>query len=185
MGKQEVIDQIRTRYLLVADTLDERGRRTIAASEALALGWGGIAVVAQATSLARATIGLGIKELRGGISAAQPGRVRRTGGGRKKLLLTDPGIMAELEQLVEPTTRGDPESPLRWTCKSLRKLAAALAERGHAVSHQWVAEALRALDYSLQGNRKTREGGDHPDRDAQFAHINATSAAYLTAGASR
>ena len=151
MDKQQVIEQIRTRYLLVADTLDERGRRAVAASEALVLGWGGLAVVARATGLARATIGLGLKELRGTIPAAQPGRIRRPGGGRKKLRLTDPGIMVALEQLVEPTTRGDPESPLRWTSLSLRKLAAALTERGHAVSHQWVAEALRALDWLLAG----------------------------------
>jgi len=104
------------------------------------------------------------------------------GGGRKKTADTDPTARADLERLVEPTTRGDPESPLRWTCKGVRRLAAALRARGHRVSHQWVAEALRELDYSLQGNRKTREGTDHPDRDAQFAHINQTAETYLAAG---
>jgi len=182
MEKQEVVDQIRTRYTLVAGMLDERARRTVAASEALALGWGGITVVARATGLARATIGLGIKEVRGVFDTAPPGRLRRVGGGRKKLVASNPSILVDLEQLVEPTMRGDPESPLRWTCLSVRKLAAALGERGHSVSHQWVAEALRELNYSLQANRKTREGGDQPDRDAQFAHINATSAAFLAAG---
>ncbi len=182
MEKQEVVDQVRTRYTLVAGMLDERARRTVAASEALALGWGGITVVARATGLARATIGLGIKEVRGVFDTAPPGRLRRAGGGRKKLVTSNPRILVDLEQLVEPTMRGDPQSPLRWTCLSVRKLAAALSEQGHSVSHQWVAEALRELNYSLQANRKTREGGDQPDRDAQFAHISATSAAFLAKG---
>ena len=182
MDKQEAIEQIRTRYSLVAGTLDERGRRTVAAAEALALGWGGITAVARASGLARGTISLGIQQLRGTLPQAPPGQMRRVGGGRKKLLVTDPSILTDLEQLVEPTTRGDPESPLRWTCLSVRKLAAALGERGHSVSYQWVAEALRELNYSLQANRKTKEGGDQPDRDAQFAHINATSAAFLAEG---
>jgi transposase len=182
MEKEEVVDEIRTRYTLVAGMLDERARRTVAASEALALGWGGITLVARATGLARATIGLGIKEVRGVLDTAPPRHLRRAGGGRKKLVASNPIILVDLEQLVEPTMRGDPESPLRWTCLSVRKLAAALGERGHSVSHQWVAEALRELNYSLQANRKTREGGDQPDRDAQFAHINTTSAAFLAAG---
>jgi len=173
---------IRERYGRVAGTLDERGRRAVAASEALALGRGGIALVARATGLSRKAVSLGIKELRGVVPPAAPGRVRRPGGGRKRIAQTDPGALVDLERLVEPTTRGDPESPLRWTCKSVRKLAADLRERGHRVSHQWVAEALRGLRYSLQGNRKTRAGGDDPDRDAQFAHINQTAEAYLAAG---
>ncbi len=175
-------DRIRERYGRVAETLDERGRRVVAASEALAQGRGGIARVARATGLSRKAISLGIKELRGVVPSAGPGRVRRPGGGRKRIAQTDPGALVDLERLVEPTTRGDPESPLRWTCKSVRKLAVELRERGHRVSHQWVAEALRGLRYSLQGNRKTREGGDDPDRDAQFAHINATAEEYLAAG---
>ena len=182
MEKQTVIAQIKTRYDLVAATLDERGRRTLAAAEALTLGWGGITLVAQATGLARATILLGLQELRGTRPPAPAGRVRRAGGGRKRRAATDPPVLAALEQLVEPTTRGDPESPLRWTCLSVRKVATALGEQGHPVSHQWVAAALRARGYSLQANRKTREGSDHPDRDAQFAHIAATSSAYLAAG---
>ena len=171
MNEQETITE---RYGRVAGVLDERGRRAVAASEALALGRGGIAAVARATGLSRKAISLGIKELRGEVPRAAPGRIRRPGGGRKRIAQTDPGALTDLERLVEPTTRGDPESPLRWTCKSVRKLAAELGERGHRVSHQWVAEALRELRYSLQGNRKTREGGAHPDRDAQFAHINQT-----------
>ncbi len=173
---------IKERYARVAGTLNERGRRAVAASEALALGWGGISAVARATGLSRDVIRAGIKELRGLVPVAAPGRVRRPGGGRKKAAERDPTVVADLERLVEPAARGDPMSPLRWTSKSTRKLAAALHAAGHRVSHQWVAEALRALGYSLQGNRKTREGGGHPDRDAQFAHINAAAEAALAAG---
>jgi len=182
MSKHEQIEQVRARYARVAGTLDERGRRAVAATEALALGWGGISAVARATGLSRATIGLGIKELRGAVASAGAGRVRRPGGGRHRIVAQDPAVLPALERLVEPTTRGDPESPLSWTCKSLRKLAGELGRRGHPVSHQWVAEALAGLGYSLQANRKTREGGDHPDRDAQFAHISATAATFLGAG---
>jgi hypothetical protein len=173
---------IRERYARVAGTLDERGRRAVAASEALALGWGGISAVARATGLSRDVIRAGIRELRGLVPVAAPGRVRRPGGGRKKTAERDPTVVADLERLVEPATRGDPMSPLRWTSKSVRKLAAALRDAGHRVSHQWVAEALHGLGYSLQGNRKAREGSSHPDRDAQFAHINAAAEAALAAG---
>jgi transposase len=182
MEKEAGIEQIRKRYALAVGALDERGRRAMAASEALTLGWGGVTLVARATGLSRATIGLGIKELRGTIARAGAGRVRRPGGGRPKTVVKDPQVLGDLERLVEPTTRGDPESPLRWTCKSVRTLAAELGRWGHQVSHQWVAEALRALGYSLQANRKTREGGDHPDRDEQFKHINQTSQTALAAG---
>ena len=175
-------EAIRERYARVAGMLDERSRRAVAASEALALGWGGISAVSRATGLSRKAIRLGIAELRGAVLSAAPGRIRRPGGGRKKTVERDPTVLDDLERLVEPTTRGDPQSPLRWTCKSVRKLAAALRDLGHRVSHHWVAEALRALGYSLQGNRKTREGSSHPDRDAQFAHLNATAAAFLAAG---
>jgi hypothetical protein len=175
-------DAIKERYARIAGTLDERGRRAVAASEALALGWGGISAVARATGLSRDVIRAGMRELRGLVPVAAPGRIRRPGGGRKPTAATDPTVGADLEGLVEPTTRGDPESPLRWTSKSLRKLAAALGDLGHRVSHQWVAEALRARGYSLQGNRKTREGSDNPDRDAQFGHINAAAEAALAAG---
>jgi Rhodopirellula transposase DDE domain len=175
-------DAIKERYARVASTLDERGRRAVAASEALALGWGGISAVARATGLSRDVIRAGIRELRGQVPVAAPGRTRRPGGGRKKTAERDPTVLADLERLVEPTTRGDPMSPLRWTSKSVRKLAAALGAAGHRVSHQWVAGALHDLGYSLQGNRKVREGSANPDRDAQFAHINAAAATALAAG---
>jgi transposase len=179
MEEQEVI---KARFARVAGTLDERARRAVAASEALAIGWGGISAVSRATGLSRTVIQDGIKELAGTVPSAAPGRIRRPGGGRKKTVETDPSVRRDLEQLVEPMTRGDPESALRWTCKSVRHLATALREQGHQVSHQWVAEKLRDLGYSLQGNRKTREGSDHPDRDAQFIHINATAQEFLATG---
>ncbi|HVA93078.1 MAG TPA: ISAzo13 family transposase [Chloroflexota bacterium] len=170
------------RYALVAGRLDERGRRAVVGAEALALGRGGITAVARATGLARKTIARGIGEVRGERPVAGPGRVRLPGGGRKTALAGDPSLLADLERLVEPVTRGDPESPLRWTCKSLRRLADELRQQGHRISHQTVASLLHGLEYSLQGNRKTREGDGHPDRNAQFAHINATAAASVAAG---
>jgi transposase len=179
MDQQEVI---KDRFARVAETLDERTRRAVAASEALAIGWGGITTVSRATGLSRTVIQNGIKELTGTLPRAAPGRIRRPGGGRKKTIETDQSVRADLEHLVEPVTRGDPESALRWTCKSVRKLAGELREQGHHVSYQWVAERLRDLGYSLQGNRKTREGSEHPDRDAQFGHINATAEGFLAAG---
>src|SRR5712692_6955159 len=145
MEQQEVI---KARFARVAKTLDERARRAVAASEALALGWGGITAVSRATGLSRTVIQVGIQELRGTIPSAAPGHIRRPGGGRKKTVEKDPSVLVDLERLVEPATRGDPESPLRWTSKSVRKLAAALGEQGHQVSHQWVAGALRELGYS-------------------------------------
>lgn len=173
---------IRERYTRVAPVLDERGRRSVAAAEAIAVGWGGIMAAHRATGLARATIERGIRELTGMAPPAPVGRVRRPGGGRKKVIETDPCAQEELDRLVAPTTRGDPESPLRWTCKSVRKLAREMCARGHQVSHQWVSRTLHDLDYSLQANRKTREGESHPDRDAQFAHINARAQEALAAG---
>ncbi len=173
---------IKERYTRVAGTLDERGRRAVAASEALAIGWGGITAVARATGLSRKVIEGGIKELSGTIPVAAPGRVRRPGGGRKKTVEKDPRVLVDLERLVEPVTRGDPESPLRWTSKSVRTLAVELRAAGHQVSHAWVAALLHAQGYSLQGTRKAREGADHPDRDAQFASINAAAERYLAAG---
>jgi Rhodopirellula transposase DDE domain len=175
------ITMIKERFSRVAGSLNERARRLVAASEALAFGWGGISATARATGLSRTARRRGIAELQGAPAAA-PERIRRPGGGRKKTTALDPALLPALEALVAPTTRGDPESPLRWTCKSLRKLAGELHERGHRVSHQWVAELLQAAGYRLQANRKTREGGDHPDRDAQFAPIAATSADYLAKG---
>jgi transposase len=176
------LEGIHERYAAVAGVLDERARRAVAAAEALAYGWGGIRAVARATGLTRASIALGIRELRGEVPAPPPGRVRRPGGGRKPLEAHDPSLRADLARLVEPSTRGDPESPLRWTSKSVRRLAGELQAQGHAVSYQKVAELLHALGYSLQANRKTREGAQQPDRDAQFAHLNATAEGFLAAG---
>jgi hypothetical protein len=163
---------IKSRFSAVRDLLDERSRRLIAATEARAIGRGGISAVARATGVSRPAIRLGLQELAGG-TPVEAGRVRRPGGGRKRIADTDPTLVRDLERLVEPTTRGDPESPLRWTCKSLRVLGAELNRQGHRVSHPVVADLLDELGYSLQGNRKTREGTGHPDRNAQFEHINA------------
>ena len=153
--------------------LDERGRRSFAASEARAAGHGGIAAVSRATGIAPSTIGRGLKELACG-SALAHDRVRRPGGGRKTLVATDTGLLDDLLRLVSPGERGDPMSPLRWTCKSLRRLAAELGALGHRISHTVVGEVLKQQRFSLQANRKTREGDGHPDRDAQFAHVNAS-----------
>ena len=151
--------------------LDERGRRRLAAAEAAAAGRGGVSAVTRVTGIARSTIGRGLAELRAGESPAGD-RVRRAGGGRKPLSETDPTLVDDLRSLVEPETRGDPQSPLLWTCKSLRKLSQSLRDMGHKVGRTLVGELLHQLDYRLQANRKTREGSSHPDRDAQFRHIN-------------
>jgi transposase len=172
---------IKRRFELVAGELNERSRRLVAASEAEALGWGGISAVSRATGLSRKAISHGIKELQER-SGASEGRMRRIGGGRKTTVSKDASLREDLERLVEPMTRGDPESPLRWTCKSLRKLARELRKLGHQVSHQLVSELLHDLGYSLQANRKTREGGDQPDRDAQFEYVNAQAESFLAAG---
>jgi hypothetical protein len=151
--------------------LDERNRRLMAASEALALGYGGVTIIRKASGLSRKAIAKGIREIAEGV--AMPGRIRRSGAGRKNLIDLDPKILAALDNLIEPETRGDPESPLRWVCKSTRNIAAQLTKQKHPVSHEKVAQILRDQNYSLQSNRKTEEGADHPDRDAQFHHINA------------
>lgn len=174
-------DLIRERYASVSSQLDERARRLVAATEARAAGYGGIAAVSQATGVAPSTIGRGLQDLAADAPLAL-GRVRRPGGGRKALADSDPTLLADLLKLVEPGERGDPMSPLRWTCKSLRRLAAELVERGHQISHTVVGELLKAEKFSLQGNSKTREGGEHPDRDAQFAHINDRVAAAFVDG---
>ena len=160
--------------------LDEHSRRLIAASKAVELGYGGISQVSRACGLSRVTLTKGIEELHS--APLPPGRIRREGGGRHVLTANDPGLTPVLESLVEPTTRGDPESPLRWTCKSARTLAAELSARHHPASHTKVAQLLRESGYSLQGNRKTEEGGDHPDRDDQFRHINCVVKRALRAG---
>ena len=174
-------EEIKQRYERVSGELNERTRRLVAASEALAIGWGGVSVVSRATGLSRRVISQGIKELQEGIQAGE-GRIRHRGGGRKSNVSKDPSLGEDLERLVEPVTRGDPESPLRWTSKSVRKLAKELQRMGHQVSHELVSELLHRLGYSLQANRKTREGGEHPDRDGQFEHLNAQAEAFLAAG---
>ncbi len=174
-------EEIKRRYERIVGELNERTRRLFAANEAMAIGWGGISIVSRATGLARQVISAGIKELQEGQRAGE-GRIRRIGGGRKSTVSKDPRMREDLERLVEPVTRGDPESPLRWTSKSVRKLAKELQQMGHQVSHALVSELLHGLGYSLQANRKTREGGTHPDRDAQFAHLNAQAEAFLAVG---
>ena len=155
--------------------MDERLRRQWAATEARDLGRGGVTLVARATGLSRTTITAGLHELDQPASqrAAEADRIRRPGGGRRPLKEADDGLLAALESLIEPTTRGDPQSSLRWTCKSLRRLAAELTGRRHPISPNSVAALLHEAGYSLQANRKTREGASHPDRNAQFEHINA------------
>lgn len=163
-------EALRLKFAQVWPHLDERARRLVAASEALQLGYGGISRVSRACGLSRVTITKGVQEL---TAAPLPaGRLRRPGAGRPPLVKRDPDLLQALESLVEPLTRGDPESPLRWTCKSTRALAVELTGQGHPVSHEKVAQLLRQMDYSLQGNRKTEEGQDHADRDAQFQHLN-------------
>jgi transposase len=171
------------RYLAVKPVLDERGRRRFAAAEAMAAGRGGIATVSRITGIARSTIGRGLAELRGtSPPEATPGRVRRKGAGRPALVDSDPTLLEDLVALVEPSTRGDPMAPLKWTAKSLRRLSAELGRLGHRISPNVVGEVLHGLGYSLQANRKTKEGADHPDRDAQFTYINEQVQAAITAG---
>ena len=177
---------IEQRFSLLSDALDERLRRLVAAAEAQVVGYGGVSLVARATGVSRRAITVGLAELkerksRLAASAHSP-RVRRSGGGRKKATARDLTLLGDLEQLIEPLTRGDPESPLRWTCKSLRKLAGELVERGHEVSHRLVGELLEELGYSLQANRKTQEGSAHPDRNAQFEFINRRTQEELALG---
>jgi len=176
MHDAAVIKGIRWKFDGLSPVLDERSRRQWAATEAVELGWGGISAVASATGLARDTIRVGIGELlRRKIRPKElpDSRIRQEGGGRKRLTDIDPGLLTALDVLVEPLTRGDPESPLRWTCKSTRRLAEELTRQYHPVSPRTVAYLLRATGYSLQANRKTREGTSHPDRNAQFEFINA------------
>lgn len=164
-------DTLQEKFTDLAPVLTERSRRLWAATEARALGHGGIALVERATGISRSTIQRGMRELESG-EKIDPERTRRPGGGRKRAVDKDSGLLTDLEALVEPTASGDPDSPLRWTTKSVRRLGAELEAMGHGVSHRLVAELLRGLGYSLQGNRKTREGTSHPDRDAQFHYIN-------------
>jgi transposase len=166
-----IIEWIRSKYESLMSDLDERARRRWSAVEALSLGRGGIAAVARATGISDRTIRNGIRELREG-DAPPEGRQRRAGGGRKSVKESDPGVLEQLQGLVEPSTRGDPMSPLRWTCKSTRDLSGQLQKCGYQVSHTTVSKLLKDAGFSLQANRKTIEGKQHADRDAQFRHIN-------------
>lgn len=174
MQDAEVEARIRRKFRLVAVELDERRRRQWAAAEARDASWGGISLVARATGLSRPTIMAGLKELKlsSKSRAIATARVRAPGGGRRALTQSDPGLLKALERLIDPATRGDPMSPLRWTCKSTAKLAEELTQQNHPVSDRTVAMLLKQSGYSLQANRKMREGSSHPDRNAQFEYIN-------------
>jgi Rhodopirellula transposase DDE domain len=181
MQDARTLERIQRKYRALLPELDERRRRQWAAVEARELGWGGVSLVARATGLSRPTITAGLRELEQPTTqrAAQAARVRQPGGGRRPVTVADPGLLAALESLVEPVTRGDPESPLRWTCKSTRRLSEELVRQDHRVGARTVAILLRKAGYSLQANRKAREGLDHPDRNAQFEYINASVARAL------
>lgn len=175
MQDAAAIQGIEARYAAMAPLMDERTRRQWAAAEARSYGWGGVCAVGHATGMSRNTIRRGLAEL--DAREADPEapiaiRLREAGAGRKRATEVDPGLVAALERLVDPVTRGDPMSPLRWTCKSTAQLARELTRQGHPVSPRTVGRLLKASGYSLQGNRKTKEGKDHPDRNAQFEHIN-------------
>jgi transposase len=177
MQKESSLRQIETKYKSLAPSMDERVRRHWAATEAQAYGWGGVSAVSNATGISRKTIRKGIAELAlRGQAPDEPltQRLRSPGGGRKRLTENDPQLLERLEQMVDPSTRGDPMSPLRWTCKSTQELAQALTKQGHELSPRTVGRLLNEAGFSLQGNRKTKEGAAHPDRNAQFEHINAT-----------
>jgi transposase len=176
--------EIKQRFSQLGAWLDERTRRLWAAAESRAHGRGGISLVARASGVSRRAIAVGLAELQ---KKPDPSRVvrlpiRQKGGGRKKASLKDPALLVDLEKLLEPVTRGDPQSPLRWTCKSVRNLADELRAQGHKVSHMLVAELLHEQKYSLQANRKTKEGSAHPDRNAQFEYINTRATEFLNGG---
>jgi transposase len=181
------IKEIERKFALLAPVLDERLTRLWLATEAKALGRGGIAAVTRATGILGKRIGIGLRELQKmellpPEEPARAQRIRRPGAGRKKLTKKDPALLRDLEALIDPVTRGDPESPLRWTTKSTRKLADELREMGHQVGKQTVCELLHQLGYSLQSTHKTREGSSHPDRDAQFRHIDRQVRTFQAAG---
>jgi len=179
------VEDTKRKYEVLGRELDERARRLWAASEAMSLGHGGIVAVSRATGIAESTIRIGQKEIEksGKIaSEKETRRVRRAGGGRKQLTEKDSALFCALDALVEPTARGDPMSPLRWSCKSTRRLAKELTRQGHAVSHSKVAQLLDMAGYSLQGTFKTREGASNPDRNAQFEHVNKQVKAFQARG---
>jgi hypothetical protein len=186
MADATLVEQIRQKYGMLAPSMDERVRRQWGATEAQSLGWGGVTVVVQATGMSHNTLARGLRELvdraNGEPESVAKGRIRQPGGGRKQILELDPSILDTLESLVEPVTRGDPESPLRWTCKSTRQLADELRQREYRVGERTVAMLLHHAGYSLQSNRKVREGASHPDRDAQFEHIAAQVMAFQRRG---
>ena len=167
------IDGVKQRFEAVGARLDERSRRLVVGAESLSLGRGGISAVSRATGISRPVIRDGVKELTAPVpTPLASGRIRRPGAGRKRIVEKDPTLKGDLEKLLDPATRGDPESALRWSSKSVRKLSGELARMGHAISYPVVAELLHEMGYSLQANQKTKEGGKHPDRNAQFEHIN-------------
>ena len=175
MPVASAIRQITSRYRALAPLMDERMRWQWAATEAQTYGWGGLSAVRHATGMSRNTIRRGVAELevrRKKPQAVVEARLRRTGGGRKCLTESDPGLLKALEALVDPVSRGDPQSALRWTCKSTARLAEELTRQAHPIGAWTVGALLRAAGYSLQSNRKTKEGATHPDRNAQFEHIN-------------
>ena len=185
MADAIVVEWISEKYEALRGTLNERARRLWAATEARSLGRGGIAAVIEATGMSSRTVHKGLKELEAGKSGGEmlaPGRVRRPGGGRKRARDKQPGLVNALEHLVDPTARGDPESALRWTCKSTRKLADELRRQGFDVGPHTVAGELKEQGFSLQSNRKTRDGDSHPDRDAQFGHINKKAQSFMRRG---
>ena len=172
MQDAAIVERIRRKFKSLRHVLNERLRRQWAAAEAKALGWGGVSAVVAATGLSHNTIDRGMRELASRAKPAAISRIRRKGAGRKPITQSDPSIVAALETLVEPTSRGDPRSPLRWTCKSTAQLAGQLRRQGHPVGQRTVAKLLIRAGFSLQSNRKDKEGRQHPDRDAQFQHIN-------------
>jgi len=186
MKNVTLTEQLQQKYRSLNPIMDERMRRQWAATEALSIGWGGVTAVALATGMSRNTVDAGIQEIRIRTNKAdsilESQRIRREGGGRKAITESDPDIWQCLEQLVEPLTRGDPESALRWTCRSTRNLAAEMLDQGHRVGDRTVAMLLNRAGYSLQSNRKVREGEAHPDRNAQFEHINAKVKAFQKRG---
>ena len=165
------MDAIKKKFAALLPALNERGRRLAVAAEARSLGYGGVAKVARASGVSASTIWRGLREIRRRGRRMDATKIRRAGGGRKSLVCAEPRLAADLDSLVEPATRGDPESPLRWTCKSLRVLADQLQAMGHAISYATVGSLLRQAGYSLQANQKAKEGTQHPDRNAQFEYI--------------
>jgi Rhodopirellula transposase DDE domain len=182
MTRDATLEAVRRKFELLRPLMTERMRRHWASCEAMTLPRGGVTLVAQATGLSRTTIWAGLRELQDPDDDLPAERARHAGAGRPLLRQADPTLVKDLEALVEPTTRGDPQSPLRWTCKSTRNLAEELKHQGHCVSYRTVAALLHDLDYSLQANRKTREGSSHPDRNAQFQHISRQVRIFQRAG---